>query len=81
MTNPEAIAPEEGGAEQLEIPPNVLVGCPMTGKLVRLEKCTACPHFAGLLQRFPDEAGKPFAVQYLLRCNHPRNLPLQEFEA
>lgn len=67
--------------QTIEIPPNVLVGCPMAnGRLVRLEKCTACPNWRGLGDRFGDGSAHPFAVRYLLQCAHPRNLGLVELE-
>lgn len=79
MTETTAPPPPEGTEEMLQLPANVLVPCPLaSGKLTRLEKCPACPHWAGLAQRFPDEAKKPFAVQYMLRCKSPRVIPLQE---
>lgn len=70
---------EPGSAELLHIPHDVLVPCPLVhGPLTRLDKCPACPHWAGMAQRFEDKAGKPFALQYLLRCKAPRVIPLQE---
>lgn len=73
-------APDAAGREELlHIPPTVLVPCPLAlGPLTRLDKCPACPHWAGLAKRFEDSAKKPFAVQYLLRCKSPRVIPLQE---
>lgn len=68
--------------ETLEIPPGVHVACPLVpGKLRRLEKCPGCEHFAGLGDRFGEGSEQPFAVRYLLKCRHPRHLPLTEIEA
>lgn len=67
--------------QSLELPPEVHVACPLiAGKLRRVEKCPGCEHFAGLADRFGDGSAQPFAARYLLRCKHPRNLPLIEVE-
>ncbi len=81
-TPPETPPAAAAGADMLEIPPNVLVGCPLTHpRLARVENCPACPHFVGLADRFGDGSPHPFAVRYMLTCKHPRNLPLSEVQA
>ncbi len=77
---PPAAAP--GAEDMLEIPPNVLVGCPLTHpRLARVEGCVQCPYFVGFGDRFKEGGSHPFAVRYLLTCKHPRNLPLTEVQA
>lgn len=79
-TPPAAWVPD-GTPGSVAVPPTVHVACPLVpGKLRRLERCAGCEHFAGLGDRFGEGSGQPFAVRYLLKCRHPRHLPLTEIE-
>ena len=82
MTAQDAAGAHQHAEEELiHLPPNVVVPCPLTHpRATRMDKCPACPHWRGVVDRFDDTSKQPFAVRYLLRCAAPRSLTMTEFE-
>lgn len=56
----------------IELPAQLLVECPMVGKLRRLTACAACAHHRGLTApRFPGNPDLAFALQHQVACGYP----------
>lgn len=54
--------------DMIEVPNNVLIRCPKKQfNLARTSNCTACEHFRGLLDRFPN-SDYNFAKRYQVQC-------------
>lgn len=69
-------------SDMVDVPDNVLIRCPKVEfKLARVAKCSECPEFTGLADRFPG-SNAPFAQRYLVLCRaEPTKRELQEMAA
>lgn len=55
--------------QEVDVPAAALVECPLVQFNLRpVAKCTECPKFDGLEDRFPGMAKLEFQKRYLLRC-------------
>ncbi len=65
---------------QVEVPANVYVECPLAGKRLRaVSACLTCEHYATLHERFPDE-NVPFAKRFMVGCAFPIGRMIFEVE-
>lgn len=79
----DAVRREAAAEETIDIPPEVLVHCPLVEYRLRpvARHCPDCPHFRGLADRLPGSSQR-FGVRYLVRCQGEiKQRPLQEIDA
>jgi hypothetical protein len=63
---------EKSGHQEIEVPSNVLVECPLVGKKLQpISKCLSCQHYAAMLDRFPGAVHLSFSKRFMVGCKYP----------
>lgn len=69
--------------QEIHVPDSVRIRCPLVSFKLRKvdDHCPDCPHFRGLVDRFPGSTSHAFVVRYAVMCvGEPVKRELQELE-
>lgn len=70
----------KNGPRIIEVPANVYVQCPLTGKRLRpVRTCLDCEHYVTLHERIESDA-IPFAQRMMVGCKYPTGRLMFELE-